>query len=122
MYMDPLSQSQNTLTYECCICLEQGTQKVYDTKDNWECESAHSGKVCPNCIEILKNDGSACPLCRAPLTQRYNNINYFYNINYNIDFNNISDDQLENIIDTNNINIISFSRHPIIQNNLVQDI
>ena len=112
--MDPQSQSQNRITYECCICLEQGTEKVYDTKDNWECESAHSGKVCPDCINALKNEGSNCPICRAPLTPRFNTQltdnqiidNIFYNYQ-NVNFYSYMNDIIENLdqmIEIENIN------------------
>ena len=103
MYMSQTSPSQNTITTECCICLQN--TRVYDTKDNWECESSHSGKVCSTCTEILKNNGSNCPICREPLTRRYNinninnnidniDINIIYNY-YTSMINNINDDDIE---------------------------
>lgn len=121
--MSQTSPSQNTITTECCICFQN--TRVYDTKDNWECTTSHSGKVCKNCTDILKNEESNCPMCRASLTRRYNSniLNHnqlifinsiINNISYNI---NDETDIISNMIEATSISMTDLRNSNIIVHN-----
>ena len=107
------NDSSNQENVTCCICLQ--SQIRQSSFDSWNCSRPHAANICDLCKNILVNNLSSCPICRAPLLNSviYHNIN---NINTEIHEQIIN---LENNINNINQYLININNRSNIYNEFI---